>query len=117
MPTGAGNIIAAMKRLALSIVGGVVIPFLYTIIVGPLTTYSDNSALNLYAGYPVRWPILILYRFFPVDFLNEMILSLSFIGGNVLLYTFVTYIVLSAFWKPKATSRVPPPPVQPSLNS
>lgn len=102
-----------MKRLVLSIVGGIVIPFLYTIIVGPLTNYSDNRALNYYAGYPVRWPILILYGFFPMDFLNEMILLLSFITGNVLLYTFVTYVILSALWKPKATSRVPPPPVQP----
>jgi len=50
-----------MKRLALSVVGGFVCPFLYTVIIGPASLYIKSQTLNQFAAYPVRWPILILY--------------------------------------------------------
>ena len=106
------SIIAAMKRLVLSVVGGVAIPFLYTAIVGPLSTYSTNQTLNHYLGYPVRWPVLILFQLSAIGFqFNEGIMLLAVIVGNVLLYTVVTYVVLLVFSKPKAPNRLPPRPV------
>jgi hypothetical protein len=103
-----------MKRLALSLLGGIAIPLLYSIIFGPLTLYTKNETLNHYLGYPVRWPILILYRLFPVVVPNnETFLLLTIIGSNVLLYALLTYCVLLAFSRPtRAQSRLPPPPVQ-----
>src|SRR5436853_75034 len=65
-----------MKRFVLSVVCGFVIPFLYSIIVGPLSSYIENDRLKLLVGIPVRWPLfhanciiislvfLILFLFF-----------------------------------------------------
>jgi len=62
-----------MKRLVFSVVGGVVIPFLYMVIVGPLTTYIQDDRLKQSMGYPVRWPVIILQRLLhSVRFLSEM---------------------------------------------
>lgn len=102
-----------MKRLALSVLGGVAIPFLYSVVFGPLTTYTNNETLNHYLGYPVRWPVLILYRWFPIDVSNnETFLLLLVISCNVLLYTLLTYCVLFAVSKRKVQSHLPPPPLQ-----
>lgn len=99
-----------MKRLALSILLGVVIPFLYAIVVGLLTAYIENRTVSHYLIFPVRWPILILFRLVPLDVLNEVIMVVALIVGNVLLYTLLSYCLLLAFSKPKTTSRLPPPP-------
>src|ERR1044071_8702799 len=56
-----------MKRLAVSVVGGFAIPFLYTIIIGPASLYIKSQTLNRFAQYPVRWPILILLHFASFD--------------------------------------------------
>ena len=102
-----------MKRLAVSIVGGITIPLLYGAIAGPLSTYIENDTLNHYLGYPVRWPILLLQRLFPIGIPdNEVGLFLFIIGCDVFLYTLLTYCFLLAFTKPKAPSDLPPPPVQ-----
>jgi hypothetical protein len=103
-----------MKRLALSLLGGIVIPFVYAIIVGPLSTYIKNESLNHYLSYPVRWPVLLLYRLFLLNVLsNETLLLLIVIGCNVFLYTLLTYCVLLVFLRPKqAELESPPPPVQ-----
>ena len=103
-----------MKRLALSLLGGIAIPFVYAIIVGPLSTYIANESLNHYLSYPIRWPILILYRLFLTDVLsNEGLLLLLIIGCNVFLYTLLTYCVLLVFSRRKQTEpKLPPPPVQ-----
>jgi hypothetical protein len=50
-----------MKRLALSVLGGLVVPFLYAIVVGPLTPYiKDNRTADFLAMVPVRWPIMLV---------------------------------------------------------
>lgn len=56
-----------MKRLALSLLGGCAIPFLYAVIVGPLSLYIENPTWNQFVSYPVRWPILILRFLAPAD--------------------------------------------------
>jgi hypothetical protein len=105
-----------MKRLLLSLLGGFAVPFLYSIIVGPVTPYIKNEAINQLAMYPVRWPVLILYRLglFPVrSFQDEPVLLLYIIVGNVFLYTFLTYVVLWGVSRRKVLDRLPPKPEQP----
>ena len=104
-----------MKRLALSVLGGFAVPFLYSIIVGPVTPYIKNEAINQLAMYPVRWPILILYRFglFPVrSFEDETVLLLYIIVCNVFLYTLMTYVALWGVSRRKRMDRLPPKPGQ-----
>ncbi|HMH42129.1 MAG TPA: hypothetical protein VK557_01485, partial [Pyrinomonadaceae bacterium] len=60
-----------MKRVVLSVIGGFVIPFLYSIIVAPLTPYIHNRTLDQLAMFPVRWPIVLLFRLNLVLFENE----------------------------------------------
>jgi hypothetical protein len=100
-----------MKRLVLSVVGGVAIPVVYTAIVIPLTIYIDNDTWGHYLSYPVRWPVILYYQFVSFDVPGDG-LTILFIACNVLLYTLVTYVLLLTFSKPKATSRLPPPPAQ-----
>ena len=98
-----------MKRLALSVFGGFVIPFAYAIIAATLSPYVKSETLNLLAGYPVRWPLLILYRLgFPVE--KDVATLLYIAGCNVLLYTLLTYCFLWATLKRKTIEPVMPPP-------
>ena len=108
-----------MKRLALSVVGGFAIPFLYTIIIGPASLHIENQTLNRFAAYPVRWPILILYLFasfdslgsFPFRDQDSMVLFAYVIVCNVVLYAILTYSLLWVFSKRKTkVYEVPPQP-------
>jgi len=102
-----------MKRLALSLFGGFAIPFLYTIIVGPLTLYIESPTLNRLADYPVRWPIFVLYGFVPLDSFpfrdqDSTALLTYIIGCEVILYTILTYFLLWGFLKRKSKPSEPP---------
>jgi hypothetical protein len=106
-----------MKRLALSGVGGFAIPFLYTIIIGPASLYIESQTVNRFAQYPVRWPILILYRFasfdslgsFPFRDQDSTIMFVYIVVCNVVLYTILTYILLWAVSKRKSKVYASPP--------
>ena len=103
-----------MKRLAFSLFGGFAIPFLYTIIVGPFSRYIESPILRRLAHYPVRWPILILYRFVPFDSTlfrdkNLPALFVFIVGCNVILYTILTYLLLWGFTKRKGKPIDAPP--------
>src|SRR4051812_15102371 len=108
-----------MKRLALSVVGGFAIPFLDTIIIGPASLYIESRTLNRFAEYPVRWPILILYRFaslnslgsFPFRDQDATIMVAYIVICDVVLYAILTYFLLWAFSKRK--SKVDDSPPQP----
>ena len=99
-----------MKRLALSVVGGFAIPFLYTIIIGPASLYIESQTLNRFAEYPVRWPILIPLHFasfealgsFPFREQDTTILFVYIVVCNVVLYTILTYFLLWVFSKRKS---------------
>jgi len=105
-----------MKRLALSLFGGFAIPFLYTIIVGPLSLYIVDQTWNRLADYPVRWPIFILYRFVPLESFpfrdQDSTALLSYIiGCDVIVYAILSYFLLWAFSRRKAgPSDAPPSP-------
>jgi hypothetical protein len=103
-----------MKRLALSLFGGFAIPFLYTIIVGPLSLYIESPTLNRLADYPVRWPIFILFRFvhldsFPFRDQDSTALFIYIVGCDVILYTILTYLLLWGLATRKSETSDPPP--------
>ena len=109
-----------MKRLVLSVLGGFAIPFLYTIIVGPLSLYIKSETLNQLADYPVRWPIYILYRLvplgsFPFRDQDSTALLIYIIGCDVILYTILIYFLLWGFLKRKSEAFDPPPNPPPSV--
>ena len=100
-----------MKRLALSLIGGFLLPFLYSIIVGPLTPYiKNNRPLDFLAMVPVRWPILLLYKFGVMPFESEVWLLLYIVSCNVIFYGSLIYFVQFALSKRKETSRLPSAP-------
>lgn len=100
-----------MKRLALSLIGGLLLPFLYSIIVGPLTPYiKNNRTLDLLAIVPIRWPILLLHQLRVMPFERELWLLLYIVSCNVIFYGSLTYFVQFALSKRKNTSRLPPTP-------
>lgn len=100
-----------MKRLALSVVGGFLLPFLYSIIVGPLTPYiKNNRPFDFLAMVPVRWPILLLNQLRVMPFESELWLLLYIVSCNVIFYGSLIYFVQFALLKRKKTSRLPPAP-------
>ena len=109
-----------MKRLAVAIISGFAIPFLYAITVGPLSTYTENKSLHWLSYIPIGWPKIILQRLIPLNtfpFRDEDSTSLLIyiIGSNVVLYGLLSYLVLSGLSLSKRTRRtehnVPPPPI------
>lgn len=95
----------------MSLLGGFVLPFLYSIIVGPLTPYiRHNTTLNFLATVPVRWPVLLLYwlRVFP--FKSEFGLLLFIVSCNVIFYGSLVYFILFALSNRKKTNLLPPAP-------
>ena len=109
-----------MKRVVLSLLGGVAIPFLYAVIVGPLTNYTENESLRQILSYPVRWPAITLFELLPLDSFSftdrdATFLLLFMVVCDVLLYSIVTYLLLWRFWKRK-TKQLELPPKPPSLN-
>ena len=104
-----------MKRLALSLICGFAIPFLYTTVIGPLTPYV-NRTLDRFAMYPVRWPILMLYQITLANgsnlpFESETAKIIYIVGSNVLAYSVLSYVLFFAFSKrKKSKSRLPPNP-------
>ena len=106
-----------MKRIALSVLGGFAIPFLYTMIIGPASLYVESQTVNRFAAYPVRWPILILYRFASFDSLGSFpfrdqdatVMFAYIIVCDVALYAILTYFLLWAFSKRKSNGYESPP--------
>jgi len=105
------SIIARMKRLALSVVGGFLLPLLYSIIVGLLTAYiTNNRTLDFLALMPIRWPVLLLYQSRVIPFERELSLLLYIVICNVIFYGTLIYFVQFALSKRKKTTRLPAPP-------
>lgn len=95
--------------------GGVLIPFLYAIITGPLSTYIENQAIQNLLYAPIGWPKLLLYRIFPLGsfpFTNETALLIYIICCNVLFYGLITFcfLVIRSRRSNKTGERPPSPP-------
>src|SRR5688572_13275250 len=105
-----------MKRLMLSILGGLIFPLLYAATVGPLSTNIQNSRLRELASFPIRWPVITLEYFLPPNSFpfkrgSEVFLILFIVLSDVFLYSFVTYILLWQFVEEKPQqSEFPPEP-------
>ena len=110
--------IARMKRLALSILGGFLVPFLYSIVVGPLTPYiNNNRTLDFLAMVPVRWPIMLLDELGVFPFKSEFWSLLYILSCNVIFYGSLIYFVLFVLSKRTKTSPLPPGPDHATINT
>jgi hypothetical protein len=106
-----------MRRLLLSVAGGFVIPFLYSIITGPLSLYIESERIKHLLWIPIGWPKLIYFRLITsatgrlpdIDDNTYLIIA---IVCNVALYGALTYLYLLArsLRKPKTYPEPPPPP-------
>ena len=105
-----------MKRLVLSVLGGFLIPFVYTMMIGSLPTYIQHRTLNKLLNFPIRWPMILLERLFSIDLFilqgYEPAILIYVIAADVLLYSFLTYLLLWRFWKQSPKASVPPEPPQ-----
>ncbi len=91
-----------MKRLALSLLGGFAVPFGYYIALGLLLLWTKNWALVSRLGYPVRWPIPILFHLFhfgsfPLRRGDRTFLILLVFICNAVLYSIPIYFLLWGF--------------------
>jgi hypothetical protein len=105
-----------MKRLALSILGGFLIPFVYTITTAPLTTYTENLTIHHLTYIPIGWPKLILHHFipwssFPFRDRDETALLIYMVGCDVIFYSLITYVLLLGFAKRKTIKQTSLPPL------
>ena len=108
-----------MKRVLISLVSGLIFPFLYTLLVGPLTLYVENDTIEDLMGVPVRWPIMVLQEVvgfeglgrFPFRDQDTTVLLTYDLICNGILYSALTYVLLSFVGKPKrSASPLPPQP-------
>src|SRR5215475_6949128 len=103
-----------VTQVALSVLSGVLIPFFYTIVAGPLSTYIQNDGLRRALNYPIRWPVIILTRLLPWDSFpfrdgDELFLLLFIAISDVLVYSILSFTLLQLVWKPKTQQLDPPP--------
>lgn len=83
-------------RLALSIVGGVAIPFIYGYLFASIAAYFGRELLIRIFRVPILWPTLIYEYFYPssADHPSDGWLIALYLG-NFLLYSALTYALLS----------------------
>ena len=98
-----------MKRLALAVAGGFVIPFLYAIVAAPLSSYITNPTLDRLLMFPVRWPILILFQLHFLPFENEIAILVYIVVCNVILYSILGYVLLLGLTRRKKAALLSPP--------
>ena len=109
---------SGIQRLALSVIGGFAIPFLYTVITGPLSVYIESERIRHLLWIPIGWPrILYFDLYFSTPLfkthinLDDTALFILQIVLNVMLYGFLTFFIL--LWRSSRKPRVhlePPPP-------
>jgi hypothetical protein len=107
-----------VKRVALSMLGGVVFPLSYSIVAGPLSTLVDNSRLRLLLDIPVSWPRLIYFYSFvsltPRSLVENDLAFLAYIVScNVVLYTLMTYFGLLVISFNRVAVKESSPPLPP----
>jgi hypothetical protein len=105
-----------MKRLLLSLLAGFVIPFLYTVVTGPLSLYTHSERLNHLLWIPIGWPQILYYYLFPpfssrAPHIADNTLFIIQIVCDVTLYGTLTYLLLlmRSLKKPETYNEPPPP--------
>jgi hypothetical protein len=103
-----------IKRLLWSLLGGILIPFCYSITMGPLSSYIESYSLQTLLYAPIGWPKLLLYRLFPLGsfpFTSDTSLLVYIVSCNILFYGLVTYCFLTIRARRRIdTTEAPPPP-------
>jgi hypothetical protein len=101
-----------MRRLFVSILLGILLPLLYTMIVAPLSVYIPYRVINHYAALPIRWPVIIADALGPIGLgiiqLSDSSLLLLAILGNIVVYSTVVYFVLLAISRKRTMTERPP---------
>ena len=107
-----------MKRLVLSLLGGILLPFSYAIVIGLLSEYIDNELSSLLI-LPVAWPRVLYWHVLALSYndsttISETSLLVLIVVCNVLLYTILTYflLLLLSF---KAVKELPAEPPLPPI--
>jgi|SRR5687767_5806444 len=88
-----------MKRLLVSVFGGFALPFLYSILIGPLSPHIGNERIRYVLWLPIGWPNILYTLLFPPfsgrsPNIGVNILLVINILGNVIFYSTLTYIFL-----------------------
>ena len=107
-----------MKRIVLSLAGGILLPFSYAILLGPVSLLTEDESLRWLFGMPIRWPAELYFEIwlwsgFSFSVSDEAFMVLI-VGCNVLLYGFLTYcaLLLLSLRRNQAKPNSPPlPPV------
>jgi small neutral amino acid transporter SnatA (MarC family) len=103
-------------RLFLSLVGGIVLIIGYSAIAGPLSNLTDNEDVKSILLFPLSLPRLLTFSFCsPLAgcHLSDASFTAIVIGGNILLYWVIAYLIL---WMISLKRRradpqgTPPPP-------
>jgi hypothetical protein len=89
-----------MKRWGWSLLGGVLIPFCYVMGLAQLETLIAPNRRKAFQT-PIAWPRAIYFYFFPPGYVESTfgefspILLLFLVVFNVILYTLISYCLLS----------------------
>jgi hypothetical protein len=118
-----------MRRIRLSITGGILLPATYAVLLVALiniasfvfrfsgrdtTLHAWAESLEFALSFPVSWPSYIYFHYYPPDpdFIAftgfELGNIISVAAGNLLLYSVVAYSVLSIYKERVSNSGMPP---------
>lgn len=103
--------LSGIKRLLVSLIGGILLPFSYFLLVVPLIELFRSKTIGALLLMPLVWPS-VLYIFLFGATKNQAINVLFTIICDVILYGLVTYGVLLALHKERERPEAPPPPPQ-----
>jgi hypothetical protein len=102
---------SGIKRLLISLTGGIFVPFGYFLLIVPSIELSKSSTLAATLFMPLAWPkVLYIFLFGSAGSQTTNILFL--IVCNVIMYGLITYAVLFALLREKSPPEMPPPPPQ-----
>jgi hypothetical protein len=99
-----------MKRLLMSVGGGFALPFLYSILVGPLSQYIGDERIRSLLWLPIGWPKILYISLFPPFSGRSLNIGLNLllvinVAGNVIFYGALTYFFL--LWLSLRKSKTP----------
>lgn len=102
---------SGIKRLLISVTGGILVPFSYFLLIFPLIELIKSQALGAVLLMPLIWP-RVLYILLFGSAGNQTTYVMFTIVCDVILYGLITYAVLLALFGKKPQLKPPPPPPQ-----
>jgi hypothetical protein len=102
---------SGIKRLLISLTGGILVPFSYFLLIFPFIELTQSQALGAVLLMPLIWPrVLCILLFGPAG--DQTTYVLFTIVCDIILYGLITYAVLLALYREKRQLEPPPPPPQ-----